>query len=139
MATERGGRGRSVPKPAFDRLAVVVVVASSERVRRTLPMLSTVRLAVDGQQLGLEPFQKTGRRELGLPVRARLAQYAPRVYDDQQVALGSAHRPVVTAVVRHGHAGSGSGDDLGTGAAWAGHFFLRHFVDMPTRIAVVRR
>lgn len=100
-AAERGGR---VLKPTLD--ALVGVPAAPDHRGRAVPVLLLlfVRLSVQGHQLGLETFQKPGRRKFRLPVRARLVQHAPRVNDKQKVPVGLSH-PTASAVLRHGHCG----------------------------------
>lgn len=101
-SAERGGR---VLKPTLDALVGVPTAPDHRGRGRAVPVLLLlfVRLSVQGHQLGLETFQKPGRRKFGLPVRARLVQHAPRVNDKQQVPVGLSH-PTAT-VVRHGHGG----------------------------------
>lgn len=118
-----------VLEPALDPLVVVVATSlgRGRGGRRTLWPPRLVRLAVQGQQFGLETFQEPGRREFRLPVRVRFAEHAPRVYDKQQVPLGP-FRPAETAatgrVVRHGHAGRARVTTAAAAADRAGRFFF---------------
>lgn len=110
--------GRGVLDPILD-LLVVVAPSLDGRGRRVPLSLLLVRVAMQGQQFGLEALQKAGRREFRLPVRARLAEHTPRVYDDQERPLGpfqpaaatvyfvsaSAAATSATRVFLHGHAG----------------------------------
>jgi len=99
-AAERGGR---VLKPTLDALVGVPTAPDHGRAVPVL-LLLFVRLSVQGHQLGLETFQKSGGRKFRLPVRSRLVQHAPRVNDKQQVPVGLSH-PTASAAVRHGHGG----------------------------------
>lgn len=102
--------GRHVPDPVIDLLVVfwsASVCGGHRGCRRRLCAAVFVRVAVEGQQFGFETFQKTRWRKLGLPVRARLSEHAPWVYDDQKVALRPL-RPAPVRVVCYSHAGCGN-------------------------------